>query len=59
MRDVPITFQPGEKSQDIQVTILDDNVPEKDEGFTASLAASDKRVKIALDVAVLLIWDDE
>lgn len=54
--DVPITFQPGEKVKEFGVAILNDSLAEGDEGFTATLISQDKRVKIALPVAVLGIW---
>ena len=54
-----VTFSPGTQSQTVQVPIIDDNIFESNEDFSAQLTTSDRRVNIVEPTAVATIVDDD
>ena len=54
-----VTFSPGTQSQTVQVPIIDDNIFESTEDFSAQLTTSDRRVNIVEPTAVATIVDDD
>lgn len=54
-----ITFSPGDQLKRVNVTIIDDNIFENLEEFSAQLTTLDGRVIIAESDAVVQIVDDD
>ena len=54
-----VTFQAGDDTATVEVTILDDTIIEKSEIFTASLSTTESNVMLGDDIATITILDDD
>lgn len=56
---MPLVFQPGETEILVPVTIVDNDVLEPDEQFSAVLSNPGERVDLGMDTAEVNIIDDD
>ena len=54
-----VTFQAGDDTATVEVTILDDTIIEKSEIFTAALSTTESNVMFGDDIATITILDDD
>ena len=54
-----VTFQAGDDTATVEVTILDDTIIEESEIFTASLSTTESNVMLGDDIATITILDDD
>ena len=54
-----VTFQAGDDTATVEVTILDDTIIEESEIFTAALSTTESNVMLSDDIATITILDDD
>ena len=54
-----VIFGPGETTADVNITIVDDNIMEGTEMFSATLTTADSNVMIGDGTATVTILDDD
>ena len=54
-----VTFQAGDDTATVEVTIFDDTIIEDSEIFTAMLSTTDPNVILGDDIATITILDDD